>query len=282
LGDFLARQGRYSDAAAMFARAAKADRASALAVFLHGWALKQAGDEKEGGRLMDLAHWIPLGNERDRGEFAKELDRRGFADDARRERDLVLQAGWYRSWHVGNVLDVAGRLALKTRDYDRTILYYEKAIAGCMRQNARFVEYHSYLDAPQSVVQVRIQQLLAEKKFDEAVAQIRVCLDALPGNIKVLSNSIPLLDEAGKKREADELFNEVSGRLLKAVGAYPNSAFLHNSYAWLAATCRRDLDQALQHAQKAVRLSTSRTDYLDTLAEIYFRKGNIAKAKEIM
>ncbi len=109
LGDFLGRQKRYSEAAALFARAAEADRGSALAVFLRGWALKRAGDAKEGNRLMELAHWTLLGNERDRSTFAKELDRRGFADAARRERDLVLQAGWYRSWQVGNVLDGAGR-----------------------------------------------------------------------------------------------------------------------------------------------------------------------------
>ncbi len=101
-----------------------------------------------------------------------------------------------------------------------------------------------------------------------------------------ISRSCPIRSPCWTRRArscaADELFNEVSGRLLKAARDYPNSAFLHNSYAWLAATCRRELDKAFEHAQKAVSLSPDRVEYLDTLAEVYFRKGNVAKAKEIM
>lgn len=282
LGDFLGRQGRFDEAQSAFARAAKADPADPLALFLQGWSLLRGGRDKEGKRLMEQAHWMPLGNELDRGNFAKELDRRGFADHARRERDLVLNAGWYRYWHVGNVLDDAGRIALRNKDYQRAIAYYEKAIAGSMRMGASFLENHSYLTAPQSVVQVRIKQLLAEKKYDEALVQIRASLEVLPGNIEILIAAIPALDRAGKKKEADELFAGVAGRLEKGAEAYPNSGFLHNSYAWLAVNCRRELDKAQQHAQKAVSLSPKGADYLDTLAEIYFRKGEVAKATETM
>ena len=282
LGDFLGRQGRFPEADKAFERAAKTDPANPLALFLRGWALLRGGKEKEGKRLMELAHWIPLGIEQDRGSFARELDRRGFAEHARRERDLVLNAGWYRYWHVGNILDDAGRVALRNKDYDRAIAYYEKAIVGSLRMGASFLENHSYLTAPQSVVQVRIRRLLAEKKFDDAVRQVRDSLKVLPGNIDILIVAIPALDRAGKKKEADELFEAVAKRLEKAAEAYPNSGFIHNSYAWLAVNCRRELDKAQQHAQKAVNLSPKGADYLDTLAEIYFRKGEVAKATETM
>ena len=282
LGDFLGRRNRFKESAAAFEQASKLEAGNALALFLRGWALKRGGDDKEGKRLMDLAHWIPLGNEQDRGTFAKELDRRGFADDARRERDLVLNAGWYRYWHVGNVLDDAGRIALRDKQYDRAIAYYEKAIAGCMRMAASFLEHQSYLTAPESIAQVRIRKLLAEKKFDEAIRQIRTSLEVLPGNIDIAIAAVPALDRAGKKKEADELFAQVAARFEKAAEIYPKSGYIHNSYAWLAVNCRRELDKALQHAQKAVSLSPKGADYLDTLAEVYFRRGDIDKATQTM
>ena len=50
----------------------------------------------------------------------------------------------------------------------------------------------------------------------------------------------------------------------------------------MCANCRRELDSALAHAQKAVSLSPKATDYLDTLAEIHFRRNEIDKATAVM
>ncbi len=282
LGDFLYAKNRFKEAASAYERAATVDSGNPLPQFLRGWALKQSGDAKEGARLMDLAHWIPLGSEQDRGEFAKQLDRRGFPDDAKRERDLVLVTGWYRYWHVGNVVDDAGRLALRQKNYAKAIAMFEKSIAGSMRTNAKFIDNQAYLTGPQSVVQAVIRQLLAENKIDQALAAIRAHLDALPGNFDIVIVVVPVLEKAGRKKEADELYEAMRGRFEKLSETYPNSGFAHNLCAWLAVNCRRDSDKAFEHAQKAVSLSPKGADYLDTLSEIYFRRGDIAKATDTM
>ena len=36
--------------------------------------------------------------------------------------------------------------------------------------------------------------------------------------------------------------------------------------------CNRDLDEALTHAKKAVEVAPKTAGYIDTLAEVYFRK----------
>src|SRR5205823_3242643 len=61
--DFLLGQKRSKDAAAQYRKTWEAAPSQPLPLFLHGHALKLAGDEKEGTRLMSLAHWVPLGNE---------------------------------------------------------------------------------------------------------------------------------------------------------------------------------------------------------------------------
>ena len=46
--------------------------------------------------------------------------------------------------------------------------------------------------------------------------------------------------------------------------------------------CNRDLDDALTHAKKAVEVAPKTAGYIDTLAEVYFRKTDRAKALELM
>jgi tetratricopeptide (TPR) repeat protein len=60
---------------------------------------------------------------------------------------------------------------------------------------------------------------------------------------------------------------------LKLIEQYPDSAGLHNSFAWLAGCCRRDLEQAQVFAEKAVKLEPELPGYRDTLAEVLFQRG---------
>src|SRR5262249_18712645 len=116
-GEFLVERKRYKDAAGVFKRAWELAPVMPLTLFHWGHALAQAGDAKEGARLMGLAHWIPLGNEALRTKFSEDLTRRGFAEDSRKEMEIVLQAGWFRSYYVGNVHLRMGRLLARQKDF---------------------------------------------------------------------------------------------------------------------------------------------------------------------
>jgi tetratricopeptide (TPR) repeat protein len=281
-GDFFAEKKRFKDAAIYYSRAAELDSGNALALFLQGWALTQAGNTNEGKRLTELAHWLPLGSEGLRGDFAQELEKRGFVEDARRERDLVLTVGWYRYWHVGNVINNASRMAIQKKDFAKAVALLEKGIIGSMRMGASFVEPQAYLVIPASVSHHRARQLLNEGKTDDALALIRGVLDALPGQIEIVIETVPALEKAGRKKDVDELFTRTTAAYEAMCKEYPQSAFAHNSFAWLCANCRRRLDDALTHAQTAVKLEPKAAGYLDTLAEVHFRRGEREKAIEMM
>ena len=104
----------------------------------------------------------------------------------------------------------------------------------------------------------------------------------MPGNIEVAIGFVPDLGKAGKKKEADEVYDKVKAAFERRLKDYGNSPDLRNSIAWTMVNCNRDLDDALKHAQKAVEQAPKTAGYIDTLAEIYFRKKDRAKALEYM
>jgi tetratricopeptide (TPR) repeat protein len=109
-----------------------------------------------------------------------------------------------------------------------------------------------------------------------------MCLDALPGDINVPVALLPELEKRGRKKEAADLFEQYWGVHESFCKDDPQSAWGHNNLAWLGARCRRNLDEALKHAQTATELAPDYAGYLDTLAEVHFQRGEKEKALEVM
>lgn len=300
LGDFLMAKKRYNEAAEAFAKSAKranrdqeievdddsifflGEQSPALPTYLQGRALVLGGDTTEGKRLIEAAHWMPLGNETVRANLIDELNKRDWPEMALKEANMLIKTGWYNHFSYGNVLSFLGRQAAKGKDYATAAAKYEKCVVGCLRTGATFIEATAYLVVPESIRVFRARDLLAKGKVDEAIKEAEANLDVMPGNIELAIKFVPELEKLGKKKEADAIYAKVRDAYGKLAKDYPNSAFAHNSIAWVMANCRRDLDDALKHSQKATELEPKTAGYLDTLAECHFRKGDREKALTLM
>jgi tetratricopeptide (TPR) repeat protein len=301
-GDFLMGKKKFREAANSYANAVKAPRRQfgveieiengfvdmseeygpALPTYLQGRALLSAGEAKEGKRLIELAHWLPLGNDEIRAKLVEELNKRDWSEMARKEADMLLKTGWYNHFMYGNVLSFLARQAAKDKNYFASADYYEKCLVGCLRTGASFVEPTAYLLVPESVRVYRAQGCLAKGEIDKAEQLAISNLEAMPGNVDIAIKLVPELEKLGKKKEADAIYGKVRDAWEKLCKDYPNSAFAHNSAAWVMANCRRELDAALKHAQKAVEVEPKSAGYIDTLAEVHFRKGERDKAIALM
>lgn len=280
--DFLLAQKRFKEADELYRKTWELAPSQPLPLFLHGFALTKLGDEREGKRLMDLAHWVPLGSDAVRTRFADELSRRGFDADSRREMDLIINTSWFRSHHYGNALLREARMKSRSKDYATAAKYYEKDVISLFRTGAHFVEPKAYLTVPELARTYRARALFASGKIDEAMAEVRAGLNAMPGNVEIAIGFVPDLERAGKKKEADEVYEKIKTAIETAIKDYGNSPELRNSIAWAMVNCNRDLDEALKHAQKAVEQAPRSAGYIDTLAEVYFRKKDRVKALEYM
>jgi predicted Zn-dependent protease len=277
-GDHLAGQKQWMKAAEYYAKAWNVDQKELLPLYLRGWALLQAGEEKEGKRLMELAHWLPLGNESLRARFLRDLARRHHRDAVLREAELLSRVSVPGSFHAGDGFHQLAIDALRRGDHDKTAAYYERAMLRCLQAQTNFADTTAYLAVPHFVHRHRARALIEANRIDEALKEADLCLAALPGNSDLQALLVPELAKRGRTVEAEALFARCYDLYAKLCQECPNSAWAHNGLAWLCASTRRRLDAGLDHARKAVELEPTHPGYRDTLAEIHFQRGDKDKA----
>lgn len=282
LGDYLAGKKQWKEAAFRYGQAWDQDRLQPLPLYLRGWALAQASEADEGKRLTDLAHLIPLGNETTRFAFGQALSRRGHAEAARRQRDLVLNLGRDDLWESNEALRQKAYELMTAKEYLKAADTFERFRLRCLRPGTSFVDYRAYLHVPALVHQNRARGLIATGKFDDAKEAAQLGLRIVPGHLELTILLTNDLDKADRKAEADDIFRESFALHEKLCGEYPKSATVLNSAAWLAAGCRRELDKGLTFATKAVELVPNQPSLLDTQAELLFQRGEKDKALDLI
>ncbi|MBL8799863.1 MAG: tetratricopeptide repeat protein [Planctomycetia bacterium] len=283
LGDRLAEKKAWEQAAQRYRQAWEKDKGQPLPLYLQGWSLTQAGREVEGKKLIETAHWLVLGGEYiTRYHFARTLGERGQLDAARRERDLLFRVGALEGWGTNEAIRHLAYDAQHRKDYGKAAELFEKFRLRCLRTSVQFVEQTAHVQVPLMLHQNAARAALQAGKLDEARREIELCLKLSPANVNLPIQLVADLEKAERKPEADELFGQVFALHDKVCKEYPRSAASHNTLAWLAACCRRELPKAQEAAERAVQLSPDSAGYIDTLAEVHFQRGNKDKAVELM
>ena len=249
-----------------------------LPCYLAGDALIHAGHEKEGRKLIEQAHWIPFADAATRYNFIRALTERGHKEAARREAELMLRVSEPNTYYAGAAIRRLGVVALEHKDYLRAAESFEQSMMRCFNPYINFISNAAYAQVPAQIHQLRARALLAAGKLDQAFQHVDLALAYSPGSVDLPIALVPELERRGHKKEAANLFCRCYAVYEKVCRDYPRCAWAHNSAAWMSACCRRNLDQALERAQKAVELAPTNASYLDTLAEVYFQRGDKDKA----
>src|SRR5262249_43925571 len=145
------------------------DKGRALPLYLRGWALAQAGQKEEGRRLMDLAHWLPLGNEETRYKLAEALYDHDQRDASLRELDLIVPLGGFESAAPANALGWLADEAVTKKDHLKAAEYLERVLLYCARTHSQFVRKEGYLLTPFRIHLYRAQGLLAAGRPAEEI-----------------------------------------------------------------------------------------------------------------
>ena len=278
IADMLLDESAWLEASEWYRRTWERERGRRpAALYLQGYALTKAGRAEEGKKLIELALLLPLGEPRTRYSLASELNERGLEKQAIGQWQLGLRLCPFGD---STAAAVALGLAKATEASDKLAAadYARRALLDHLNPDRGIGKVTSYLNLPFTMHKDRAAGLMAAGRVDEALKEARLAQAILPNSPALAEELVPELDKINGKTEADRLFEAAQAAADRVLNDFPNSALHHNSLAWLDAKCNRRLDDALQHANRALELVPDNPAYIDTLAEVHFQRGDSATA----
>jgi len=271
------RRDQWDDAAERFERLWQADNDRLGDLVLSAEALRRAGRQAEAEQRLQLVHRLAI-DSRARLRIAKGLLERGFKDQAAEQCRAVLRTAPPEHLEWSEAARLLGEHLMAT-DPGAAAGWFELSVLDDLRTYFYLLNVTTYLRTPALIDRLRAAAAIEAGDFETAARQARAALAAVPAEIDISEELVPRLEAAGQRKIADELFDGQFRMHVQWCADWPDSALLNNNLAWLAARCGRRLDDALRHAQRAVEQEPNAA-HLDTLAEVYFRRGDRERAIE--
>ncbi|MGB1260727.1 MAG: hypothetical protein ACPG6P_11845, partial [Akkermansiaceae bacterium] len=122
--------------------------------------------------------------------------------------------------------------------------------------------------------------LLEKGDRSAAIKKFQTCVDTVPLGDDFADTFFPTLRTKNMEKHYNRWFQTMYQTAEKASKRYPKCHNTHNTAAWLASRSVRNLDKALEHAKQALALRPAQAAYIDTMAEVWFAKGDRAKSIE--
>lgn len=125
---------------------------------------------------------------------------------------------------------------------------------------------------------------MREEKWNLAVEQLEKSVAIKADDYRVWTDLADALcvDARGVRFGTPERNERAAAAYVRALKLNPVYSRAWNNYAWMLAKTRVRLDEALAFAKRAVEIDDSRASYLDTLAEVYFVRGEVADAVRVI
>jgi tetratricopeptide (TPR) repeat protein len=114
-----------------------------------------------------------------------------------------------------------------------------------------------------------------EQEVAELKAALRENWSEVDSLIAYYAVANPLSEE---HKEAERLLKRATVKYRAEIAEDQESPKGYNEFAWLVANTKGDLNEALRCSQKSLELSPNTAAYLDTLAHVYFAKGDFEQA----
>ncbi|HYE19166.1 MAG TPA: hypothetical protein VEA69_12015 [Tepidisphaeraceae bacterium] len=182
-----------------------------------------------------------------------------------------------------------GLIAARVRDDAAAAFHKESALralaaVGGMLTRVRGDRTFTGKDAEQMIwAEVHYHAFRAARaRHDDAQAADRAArlLELLPDDEPIALEVLPWLVDQNRGPDAAKLFAKPYAASKKRLAEKPDDPERQNNLAWLCARAAQNLDEALALATRATAAKPDNYAYLDTLAEVHFRRGDRAKALE--
>ncbi len=199
------------------------------------------------------------------------------------ERITELKKDALKLYRSRKIIEALQKLedAIRLLPGDLELVYYEAMCLFQLGKYERATEIFSQLlrldedDQLPGVAKMLAMSLLREKRYEEAEIQIRDMLRHNRNDLQIMNMLAYALERQDKLEEAELTLN----RILEKDPKNPNA---NNSLAFIYYRTGKDLNLALSLVKKALGREQDNPSYLDTMAMILLKKGNVAAARKAL
>jgi tetratricopeptide (TPR) repeat protein len=260
-------------------------RDHAVLLYTLAQAYAEQGDQARAEATAEQARKLNPGKELEPLIFhfttAHQLRQRGMFAWAEQEYRHVIANG-----PAGHPLTATAYLGLGEMFHDRgedlqAAKVLEELIAAAEKEKPARTEI---ADRPPGEIRSRMHHFYAEhfqSRNDQAQqrAHLLQALESDAPDIDALIACYRRADLGGEKhQEVRELIKKTAAELQEEIGDDPKNAATYNQFAWLVGNTEGDVDLALKYSKKSLELSPDNGGFYDTLAHVYFAKGDYENA----
>jgi len=244
--------------------------------------LRKLGRKEEAAKIYERAFMLTMGHASALRRIGLEFSEAGYDKEAAHawEASLIMSAAGSKEFHqVLPLLAQGTEYLYDSKQWQKAAAIHEVYTAlltggkyrGYLRSGLRARFYADFCHA---------MHMLENGQRDRALSKLDICIQLIPGDGSLADHFFPALRNVGVGKHYERWFEESYRHVAAACEAYPDSHNSHNTAAWLASRAVRRLDDAQKHAELAVQLAPQQGAYIDTMAEVWFAKGDRAKAIE--
>jgi len=275
--DDLMNLGRWDAAADKWSASTKTNPDQIIAQLWASVCQRMAGNTVEADKREKLFESLVYGDSAVMMAAASIYNYVGMTSKSQEWRKMALDCGNQdSSWHLSLYLE-AEDLVLQG-EWAQALSGYEAYILSTIDDDEGGTNINSFrtrkkADMARGFSFIKNKPQLAFKILDD-------CHKSLLADASLADQFFPALRLCGAIKQHDQWFEESWAAMMKLRDKYPMDDNIRNSAAWLAARSIRRLDDAEKESLEALRLRPNQAAYLDTMAEIWFARGNREKAIE--
>lgn len=231
----------------------------------------------EAKKLERLMDFLIMGDVGTMYNIALTYESTGFRELASMWKQHQLNCSRADNSLLGTLFLLADKFLLDG-NYQQARAYYDAYMLAvvCGQANGTLTIIHRYRN--KSRIAEGFSMLAKDRT--RALAILQECHQGFSADASLADEFFPLLRKNRLMQQHDEWFEKSWQAMMDLAKRFPKDDNIRNSAAWLASRCIRRLDDAEEQSKIALELRPMQAAYLDTMAEIWFARGNRAKAVE--
>lgn len=248
-----------------------------LDLAIYAIAKRKTGKEAEGLKLLEDAILITLALPNELNDIASHLHQYGFQREAAKVWEETLLNYLPSDWEFAYTLILYNAYAapyIETADWKRAASLHKAECFVKLANTGSQVSPVSILRSRFNSEFTRGMKLLKNNQRSAGVATLDSAHSMMQSDGLLANHFYPSLINANVNKEFDAWFEKSWSSLSKEIATFPQAHNTRNTAAWLGSRSLKRLDESLEHAKLATTQQANQPAYLDTMAEVYFAKGD--------